>query len=227
MEILEELKGRIPSKEMRFEEAGATKIIKKHKERIEDYEGCITPKNIVLTVNQAEQFRNETIPNIMDFHNRVNNAVKVLEEEVTTWGDMTIKERNRLVKILSAMQTMEDISLEFKAIMEQVIKNVITNGKTIQILAPEFIMLQEIFELNDVCIDLAHGVSGYLGQLLDNTKNNKDEETYKRVEKKYLKIFQAVADINFPSIRTQISKVEEAFVNKYRGMETLRINIVI
>ena len=142
MNIVKELKEKIESKETRYKEAGVLKIIEEYNEKIADYEGVITPRNIVFTVNQAENFRNEIIPNIMNFHTRVSNAVKILEEEVDNWGSMEIKERNRLVKSLSAMQTIEDISLEVKELMEQVVKNIRISGKSIQILQPDIVMIK-------------------------------------------------------------------------------------
>lgn len=225
MKIVEELRSRISSKETRLKEAGILNIIKEHQKKIADYEGVITPRNIVLTVNQAESFRNETIPNIMEFHNRVHKALEVLEEELNTWGDMDIKTRNRLVKSLSAMQTIEDISLEVNKIMEQVVNNIITSGKSIQILAPEFIRLQEIFELNDVCIDLAHEIGSFFGQLTYIIKDNGNEEKDKSSMEKDRKVTQSIADINFPSIRSQISVIEELFVNKYMNTKTIRLYI--
>ncbi len=227
MNIVKELKEKIESKETRYNEAGVLKIIEEYNEKIADYEGVITPRNIVFTVNQAEKFRNETIPNIMNFHTRVSNAVKILEEEVNNWGNMEIKERNRLVKSLSAMQTIEDISLEVKELMEQVVKNLRTNGKVTQILAPEIIKLMEIFELNDVCIDKAHHIEGYWGQLTYIAKNSGDEERFKCILEKHMKVSKALGDINFPSIRNQISTIEELFVNKYKNTETIRLNFII
>ena len=215
MNIVKELKEQIASKETRYKEAGVLKIIEEYNEKIADYEGVITPRNIVFTVNQAENFRNEIIPNIMNFHTRVSNAVKILEEEVDNWGSMKIKERNKLVKSLSAMQTIEDISLEVKELMEQVVKNLRTNGKVTQILAPEIIKLMEIFELNDVCIDKAHDIVGNWGQLTYIVKNSGDEEKFKCILEKYMKVSKGLEDINFPSIRNQISKIEEIYVYKY------------
>jgi len=225
MQIIEELRSGIPNKEKRLKKAGVSNIIKEHQDQIADYDGVITPRNIVLTVNQAESFRNKTIPNIMEFHDRVHKALEVLEEELNTWGDMNIEERNRLVKTLSAMQTIEDISLEVKEIMEQVVKNIITRGKIIQILAPELIRLGEIFELNDVCIDNAHEILHQFCKLSYIAKNNGDGEKFKIIIEKDRKVTQSIADINFPSIRSQISAIEELFVNKYTNIKILRIDI--
>ena len=215
MNIVKELKEQIASKETRYKEAGVLKIIEEYSRKIDCFEILNTRGNIVLGVNQAEKFRNETIPNIMNFHTRVSNAVKILEEEVDNWGSMKIKEKNKLVKSLSAMQTIEDISLEVKELMEQVVKNIITSGKSIQILEPDIVRLMEIFELNDVCIDKAHDIGGYWGQLTYIVKNSGDEEKFKCILEKYMKVSKGLEDINFPSIRNQISKIEEIYVYKY------------
>ena len=227
MNIVKELKEQIASKETRYKEAGVLKIIEEYSRKIDCFEILNTRGNIVLGVNQAEKFRNETIPNIMNFNTRVSNAVKILEEEVDNWGSMKIKERNKLVKSLSAMQTIEDISLEIKELMEQVVKNLRTNGKVTQILAPEIIKLMEIFELNDVCIDKAHDIVGNWGQLTYIAKNNGDEERFKCILEKHMKVSKALGDINFPSIRNQISTIEEIFMNKYKDIETIRLNFII
>ena len=227
MNIVKELKEQIASKETRYKEAGVLKIIEEYSRKIDCFEILNTRGNIVLGVNQAEKFRNETIPNIMNFHTRVSNAVKILEEEVDNWGSMKIKERNKLVKSLSAMQTIEDISLKVKELMEQVVKNLRTNGKVTQILAPEIIKLMEIFELNDVCIDKAHEIGAYWGQLTYIAKNNGDEERFKCILEKHMKVSKALGDINFPSIRNQISTIEEIFMNKYKDIETIRLNFII
>ena len=225
MKIVEDLKSKIPNKETRFKEEGVFNIIEEHQQQITEYDVCITSKNIVLTVNQTEDFRNKTIPNIMDFHNRVYKAIKKVEEELDTWYDIENKERKRFIKILSVMQTIEDISLEIKEIMEQVVKNVKTDSKSIQILAPDILRLMEIFELNDVCIDKGHELLGYFGELSSIANSYKDEETYKIIQDKVKQMIICLSKLDFLSIRKQISIIEEVLVNKYRNTETLRIYI--
>lgn len=226
MKIIEDLKNKIPNKETRFKEEGILNIIiKEYKKYIAEYDGCIIPKNIVLTVNQTEDFKNKTIPNIMNFHDRVCKAVKKVEDELDTWYDIENKERKRFIKILSAMQTIEDISLEIKEIMEQVVKNVKTDSKSIQILVPDILRLMEIFELNDVCIDKGHELLRYWGELLSIAKSYKDEETCKIIQDKVKQMTICLSKLDFTSIRKQISVIEEVLENKYRNTETLRIYI--
>lgn len=225
--MIEKLKSKIPNKETRFKQEGVINIIEEYQKQIKDYDGCITPKNIVLTVNQTEKFKSETIPNITSLYSRTCEAINKIEKELNSWYDIENKERKRFIKILSSMQTMEDISLEVKEIMEQVVKNMITSRNIIQILAPDIIRMNEIFELNDVCIDKGHEILGYFGELLSIAENCKDEKTYNNIKNKVKNMVIDLSKLDFPSIRNQVSAIEEIVVNKYKNTETLRINIVI
>lgn len=214
--MIEELKNKIPNKEIRFKEVGIDEIKKYYEGRIENYEYVNLPINIVLTKEQTQDFKNKTIPNITNFYSRTCKARIEIEKEFDTWYEIENKERKRFIKILSAMQTIEDISLEVKEIIEQVSNKVIMGKNTMQILAPEIIRIMEIFELNDVCIDKAHELSRYLGELLSIAQSFKDEETFNKIKEKIKQIYIYTSKIDFPSIRKQVSKIEEIFVNKYR-----------
>lgn len=225
--MIEELKSKIPNKEIRFKETGIIEIKKSYEEQIENYKYVILPRNVVLTEKQTKDFRNKTIPNITNFYNRTCEAKIKIEEELDTWYDIENRERKRFIKILSIMQTIEDISLEIKEIIEQVSNKVIMGKNTMQILAPEGIRISEIFELNDVCIHKTDELSKYLVELLSIADSFKDEETFNKIKEKIKQIYTYISRIDFFSIRNQASQIEEIFVNKYKNTETLRINIVI
>lgn len=225
MEIVKKLNLKIANKKQRMAEAGVEKVIDEYEKEIKEYDSFIIQRNIILTASTKKVLKDEIVPNIKRLQIGLTEMKNKIEDILKNIPEFSLKEKNRITKLIKAVYTIEDIAIEMDKDIDAICKNVNLESKVVQLLMPEILRIMRLFELNDLCIEQAHNISSYACALLILSEKQKEDNKCRYMDEMNRQICMSFIEMKFPLIRKNISSIEALFVQKYKNIPIIQIGI--